>query len=62
MMSVAQRASVEDSCVIVLLKLMYLNICRDEVHHRITVSCNCYALDFDEVCYVQFKNCDQVLP
>lgn len=30
MMSVAQRASVEDSCDIVLLKLMYLNIYRDE--------------------------------
>lgn len=37
-MSVAQRASVEDSCVIVLLKLMYLNIYRDEEHHKTAIS------------------------
>lgn len=59
--SVAHRARVEDSCDMVLLKLMYLNIYRDEKHHRIAVSLiHCADID-KKVYYVQFRNCDLYL-
>lgn len=62
-MSVAQRASVEDSWDIVLLKLMYLNIYREEEHRRIAISLIHFALDSGmKVYYVQFRNSDKVLP
>lgn len=62
-MSVAQRASVEDSCDIVLLKLMYLNIYRDEEHHMIAMSLIHCELDrVKKVYYVKFRNCGKVLP
>lgn len=57
-MSAAQRASVEDSCDMVLLKLIYLNICRDDQRQRIAVSFMPCSLDGDnKVYYAQFRNC-----